>query len=153
MRIRNQQDFWAGIIFVGTGLLFAAFAIKLQIGTAARMGPGYFPLLLGSLLALLGLIVILRALGSSGRESRLGSIGWREILFVLGAVALFAASLSSLGIVCATVLLIVTAAYAGHEFSWKETILLALVLVVLAYLVFVRGLNLPFPLWPTLLTS
>ncbi|MCM5570189.1 tripartite tricarboxylate transporter TctB family protein [Burkholderiaceae bacterium FT117] len=153
MRIRNQQDFWAGVMFTGIGVLFAVFSTAYEIGTAARMGPGYFPLMLGILLAILGLIIAWRSTSPSHPESRLAKTGWREILLILGAVALFGATLSWLGMVISIVLLIFVAAIASHEFSWKETVVSIVVLLIMSELVFVKGLELQFPVWPKFLTN
>ncbi|TXL68390.1 tripartite tricarboxylate transporter TctB family protein [Zeimonas arvi] len=153
MRLRNQQDFWAGVMFTLIGVLFAFFSTSYEVGTAARMGPGYFPLLLGILLALLGLIIGWRSFAASHPKSTLARTGWREILLILGSVALFGATLSTLGMVIAIVLLILVASIASHEFTWKGTILSIVVLLIMSELVFVKGLELQFPVWPTFLTN
>lgn len=153
MRLRNQQDFWAGVMFTVIGLLFAVFSTSYEVGTAARMGPGYFPLMLGILLTLLGLLIGWRSFAASHPESRLAKTGWREILLILGSVALFGATLSWLGMVIAIVLLILVSAIASHEFSWKETIISIVVLLIMSELVFVKGLELQFPVWPKFLTN
>jgi hypothetical protein len=146
MRLRNQQDFWAGVMFTLIGVLFAFFSTSYEVGTAARMGPGYFPLVLGILLAVLGLIIGWRSFAASHPESTLARTGWREILLILGSVAL-------LGMVIAIVLLILVASFASHEFTWKGTILSIIVLLIMSELVFVKGLELQFPVWPTFLTN
>lgn len=153
MRLRNQQDFWAGVMFTLIGVLFAFFSTSYEVGTAARMGPGYFPLVLGILLAVLGLIIGWRSFAASHPESTLARTGWREILLILGSVALFGATLSTLGMVVAIVLLILVASFASHEFTWKGTILSIVVLLIMSELVFVKGLELQFPVWPTFLTN
>ena len=153
MRLRNQQDFWAGVMFTLIGGAFAVFSLSYEVGSAARMGPGYFPLLLGILLALLGLIIGWRSFAASHPPSRLAPTGWREILLILGSVALFGATLSTLGMVISIVLLILVASFASHEFTWKGTILSILVLLVMSYFVFVKGLELQFPVWPKFLTA
>jgi hypothetical protein len=153
MRLRNQQDFWAGVMFTVIGVAFAGFSTAYEVGSAARMGPGYFPLMLGILLTLLGLSIGWRSFAASNPESTLARTGWREILLILGAVALFGATLSWLGMVVSIILLILVASFASHEFSWKETIISIAVLLVMSYLVFVKGLELQFPVWPTFLTN
>jgi hypothetical protein len=153
MRLRNQQDFWAGVMFTLIGGAFAVFSLSYEVGTGARMGPGYFPLLLGILLALLGLIIGWRSFARSGSASTLAPTGWREILLILGAVALFGATLSTLGMVISIVLLILVSSFASHEFTWRGTILSILVLLVMSYFVFVKGLELQFPVWPKFLTA
>jgi hypothetical protein len=153
MRIRNQRDFWAGAMFVVLGAVFAGFSFEYEIGTAARMGPGYFPLLLGCLLLLLGLVVAWRATVPSATPLELAPTGWREIFLVLGAVAVCGLLLPWLGMVISVALLIFIAALASHEFSWKETVISIIVLLITSWLVFVKGLELQFPVWPTFLTA
>jgi len=153
MRIRNHQDFWAGLMFAAIGILFAGFAQQYDFGAAARMGPGYFPTMLGILLTLLGLLVSWRSMAKSQTEHRLAPTGWREILLVLGAVIVFGLTLPWLGMVAAIALLILISAVAAHDYTWKETIISMIVLLAVAYLVFVKGLELQFPVWPKFLTA
>ena len=153
MRIRNKRDFWAGMMFAGIGVLFIGLSQQYEIGAAARMGPGYFPTLLGIILALLGVLIAAQSAGSGNAETSVESFGWREIFLVLGAVALFSIALPWLGMVAAIIVLILVASLASHEFSWKETIISIVVLLIMSYFVFVKGLELQFPLWPKFLTD
>ena len=152
MRIRNQRDFWSGVMFLALGVLFVIFSQAYQLGTPARMGPGFFPAMLGALMALLGLGIGWRALSRSSGKTELEPVGWRELFLVLVSVAVFSATLPYLGMVVSVSLLIAIAALASHEFSWKETAISIVVLLVMSDLVFVRGLELQFPVWPTFLT-
>ncbi|ODS98369.1 MAG: hypothetical protein ABS56_05445 [Lautropia sp. SCN 69-89] len=152
MRIRNQRDFWSGVMFLVLGVLFVIFSQAYQLGTPARMGPGFFPTMLGALMALLGLGIGWRALSRSSGKVELEPVGWRELFLILLAVGVFAAALSQLGMVVAITLLIAISALASHEFNWKETAISIVVLLVLSDLVFVRGLELQFPVWPVFLT-
>ena len=152
MRIRNQRDFWSGVMFLALGVLFVIFSQAYQLGTPARMGPGFFPAMLGALMALLGLGIGWRALSRSSGKTELEPVGWRELFLVLVSVAVFSATLPYLGMVVSVSLLIAIAALASHEFSWKETAISIVVLLVMSDLVFVKGLELQFPVWPTFLT-
>ncbi len=151
MRIRNQRDFWSGVMFLVLGVLFVIFSQAYQLGTPARMGPGFFPAMLGALMALLGLLVAWRSLARTADRTELERVGWRELFLVLVAVGVFAATLSYLGMVVAVTLLIAISATGSHEFSWKETAISIVVLLVMSDLVFVRGLELQFPVWPKFL--
>ncbi|MFP5406030.1 MAG: tripartite tricarboxylate transporter TctB family protein [Gammaproteobacteria bacterium] len=151
MHIRNSRDFWGGVMFAVFGALFAYFATSYDVGTGARMGPGYFPLILGILLALLGVIVAWSSTSVTNPVARLEPVGWRELFMVLGAVAVFAVLLPWLGMVVSVSLLILISAMADYQFSWKETILSIIVLVIMSYFVFVKGLELQFPVWPRFL--
>lgn len=153
MQIRNHRDLWAGVMFFGFGAIFAVGSTSYELGTAARMGPGYFPLVLGVILAVLGLIIFAGAFSASNDELRIGRVGWWEISLILGAVALFAAALPSLGIVIALILLIGVSAYASHEFSLRDTAISTGVLLLMSYVVFVKGLELQFPLLPWFMSN
>jgi len=153
MRIRNHRDFWSGIMFLVLGALFVVFSQAYQLGTPARMGPGFFPTMLGALMAMLGLAIVWQSTARSARQGRLEPVGWRELFLVLLAVGVFAFALPWLGSVIAITLLIAISAIASHEFSWKETLVSIVVLLVMAELVFVKGLELQFPVWPKFLTQ
>ncbi len=147
MRVRNHRDFWAGVMFVAMGVAFALLAQDYALGTPARMGPGFFPTMLGVLLALLGAAILLQSL-ARGDGQRVGAIRWRPLSLVLLSVLVFALALPRLGFVVAVVLLVGISATASDEFRWKETIVAIVVLLALSWLVFVRGLELQFPVWP-----
>jgi hypothetical protein len=150
MRIRSPRDFWAGVMFVSVGLFFAAWAIaNYQMGTAVRMGPAYFPVLLGGLLAVLGAAVLLGSLVIDG--PKVDRFNFRPLLLIVAANLAYAYAIKPLGVVLATVALVFIAAFGGHEFKWKEVLVLTVVLIIFSVLVFVKGLTLPFPLWPAFL--
>jgi len=152
MRIRNHRDFWAGLMFLVIGAGFALFAQQYALGTPARMGPGFFPTMLGVLLALLGLAILLRAFAGIGEVVRVGAVRWRPLMLILLAVLVFALALPRLGMVISIALLVGIAALAAHDFRWKETLVSIVVLLTLSWLVFVKGLDLQFPVWPEFLT-
>jgi putative tricarboxylic transport membrane protein len=147
MRIRSPQDFWAGVLFGGMGLLAAVYAAThYQIGTATRMGPAYFPIWVGGLIALLGAVLAIRSLRLEGPP--VPRIHWRPTLFIIVASIVFGYLLKPLGLVLATALLVVGSAAGGHEFRWREALLLAAALAAFSVGVFIYALGLPFPLWP-----
>lgn len=148
MRIRNHRDFWSGIMFLAMGVLFTIFSQAYQLGTPARIGPGFFPTMLGILMALLGIGIAWRATATSSGKGDLEAVGWRELFLVLLSVGVFAAALPYLGMVVAVTLLIAISSFASHEFNWKETAISAVVLLVMSELVFVKGLELQFPVFP-----
>lgn len=152
MKIRNQRDFWAGIMFLVAGLLFIALSQQYQLGTAAKMGPGYFPTVLGGLMGFLGILISWGATARSNPVTTLTKVGWRELILVLAAVAAFGFLLPRLGMVLSVIALIGVAAVAGHEFRLRDTLLSIVVLLIISYGVFVYGLELQFPVWPTFLT-
>ena len=148
MKIKSPQDFWAGLMFIGFGLFFAIVAlVNYQMGSAVRMGPAYFPTVLGGLLAFLGAIVMFNSFVVTGPN--VAKFHFRPLLFVMVSSLAFAYLLKPLGLVLATIALIFVSAYGGHEFKWKEVAILSAVLVVLSVVVFVKGLTLPFPICPS----
>jgi hypothetical protein len=146
MKIKNPKDFWAGLMFIVFGLFFAIGARNYQLGSAARMGPAYFPTLLGGLMAVVGGIVFFRSFVLKGEK--VAAFPMRLIFFITLSLLVFGYLLKPIGLVLALLCLVVVSAFAGHEFRLKEVLLLTFVLIVLSVLVFVKGLGLPFPLWP-----
>jgi len=147
--IRHRKDFLAGLLFIAFGIAALVIGSNYTLGAAARMGPGYFPRILGGLLVVLGLALALRALRLNGPP--LPRWYWKPVVIVLGSVALFGMILNYLGMVVSTVLLIVAASSASHEFRFREALISGIALAILAVVVFVKGLKLLLPIWPTFL--
>jgi len=150
MKVKNEKDFWAGLIFMAFGLFFFLVARSYEMGAAARMGPAYFPTVLGGLITVLGFIVFLRSWRVRG-----GKVCWmslRPLFSVTLSLILFGYLLRWLGMVLDLTLLVFTSASVGHEFKLREVSLLSVALVALSVLVFVKGLGLPFPIWPRFLS-
>jgi hypothetical protein len=195
MQIKKPRDFWAGLMFIGFGAFFAIWAVAhYQMGTAVRMGPAYFPTLLGGLLTVLGAIVLFGALaGETGEKLALPfniidlaivtaiyvaggyaakfagiSSDWvivgasvvicvlairyrpgaRALVLISAACLFYGYLMKPLGLVGATAALVFVSAFGGHEFKWKEVIILYALLMFFSWAVFVKGLTLPFPIWP-----
>jgi putative tricarboxylic transport membrane protein len=149
MVIRSPKDFWAGLLFVGLGILAITVGSRYNLGTAARMGPGYFPRILGLLLMVLGAIIAFRGMRLDG--DAIPKWRWRPTLVVLLSVVVYGIVIGWLGIAISTVLLIVAASAASHEFRLKESIIAGLLLSGLAVGVFVVGLSVQLPIWPAFL--
>jgi hypothetical protein len=147
MKIKSPKDFWAGVMFLGFGLFFAIWApIFYQMGSAVRMGPAYFPTVLGGLLAVLGAIVLLGSFAIAGPP--VPAFSYRPVILVSVGCVLYGYLMKPLGLVGATAALVYVSALGGHEFKWKEVTILYLILMAFSWLVFVKGLTLPFPVWP-----
>ena len=144
--IRHPKDFYAGLVFIGFGIAALVVGSKYTLGTAARMGPGYFPRILGILLITLGAILSLRALRLRG--SPISAWKWRPTLVVLGSVVIFGLIVNFAGLVLATILLIVMASAASHEFRPREAAISAVLLAALCVGIFVVGLKLQIGIWP-----
>lgn len=151
MQLRNKQDFWSGVMFVALGAGFALQATKYSMGTAARMGPGYFPFWLGVVLALLGAVILIGSLSKRATETSIDKFDFRIVALVVGSVILYGFILRPLGLYISVFLLVVISSLASHEFSFKVAAANAIFLVLFSYLAFVKGLGLIFPLWPTFL--
>ena len=152
MRIKSPTDFWTGVLFGGLGLFVSIYgATHYALGTAVRMGPGYFPTWIGGLVALLSLVLVVQSLRFDGPP--LPRVHLRPTLAIVAASIAFGYLLKPLGLVFAVVLLVVASAAGGHEFRWLEVGLLAAALALFAVAVFVYGLGLPFPLWPSFLVD
>jgi hypothetical protein len=149
-------------MFIGFGLFFIVFAMGTpefidnivgtkviggyQMGSSVRMGPAYFPVVLGGLLAFLGLLVLFDAVVEEG--PKVAKFHFRPLLFIAASSLAFAYLLKPLGLVLASVILIFICAYGGHEFKWKEVAIMSVVLAIFSVLVFVKALALPFPVCP-----
>ena len=162
MRIKSQRDFFAGLMFSAVGVAFAWGATHYSIGSGARMGPGYFPLMLGILLAILGLIIVFGALVVETEDGEpVGRIAWKPLGFIIGSNLLFGVLLAGLpsvgipafGLIVAIFGLTFVAAMAGDEFKAKEAAILATILAVGSYLAFVVLLKLQFPVWPSFISA
>lgn len=157
MNIKSQLDFYAGIMFSGVGCAFAWGATNYPVGSSANMGPGFFPLMLGVLLSVLGAIVILGSLSGDVKEGqRIGAIAWKPLFFIISSNLIFGVMLGGLpsiglpsfGLVIGIYALTFLACAAGDKFSIKEALVLATLLSAMSYLVFIVLLNLQMPVWP-----
>jgi len=146
LKIRSMKDFNAGLMFMGIGGLFAIGANQYPMGTAVRMGPAYFPSILGWGTVALGLFVFIESfLVEDTAPTR---TAWRPLILVIGSVCAFAALINTGGLITATVVLIILAALGGHEFKWKEAIISATFLSITVWAIFDKALGLPFKLFP-----
>jgi hypothetical protein len=146
VRIRSPRDFFAGVIFLLFGLCAVLMGREYPMGTARQMGAGYFPIVLGALLVLFGSVISVRSLMVAGEKVE--NIGLRPLLLVLLAIGAFAASVDSMGIVAATILMTVIGAAASPESRGREVVVLTLALLGLSVGAFAYGLGLPFKLLP-----
>lgn len=142
--IRHPKDFWTGTIFLFFGLAAVIIGQDYPMGTAGKMGPAYFPAVLGSLLALIGLTAVIRSFVRSGEP--VGKFYVKEIILILSAVLLFGALMRGAGLIAAVVVLVVLSAYASPKFKWVPALVLAGGLAAFSVLVFVKLLGLPMPM-------
>ncbi len=162
MRIKSQRDFFAGLMFAVVGIAFAWGASSYTVGNSARMGPGYFPLMLGIVMALIGLGIMFTGLSVDTADGEpVGRWAWKQIIFVIGANLAFGVLLGGLpsmgvpamGMIIAIYALTVIASLAGNEFNLKKVLLLATVLAIGSYVAFIWALKLQIQVWPTFISG
>ncbi|MEI8031270.1 MAG: tripartite tricarboxylate transporter TctB family protein [Comamonadaceae bacterium] len=162
MAIKSQKDFFTGLAFMAVGGAFAWGATTYTVGTGARMGPGYFPLVLGVLLALLGAVITFTAMVVETEDGeKIGKWIWRPVGYIVAANLAFgillgglaSINLPAMGMVIAIVALTLIAAKAGSEFKLKEILILAAILVAGSYVTFILLLKLQIQVWPTFITG
>jgi hypothetical protein len=162
VKIKSQKDFYSGLLYTVTGAAFAYGATSYNIGTGARMGPGYFPLLLGVILAIIGGIVLFKSLVvETPTGDRVGSWAWKPLSFIIAGNLLFGILLGGLpsikfpamGLIAAIYGTTLVVSLAGDKFKLKEVLVLATVLSALSYLAFIVVLKLQFPVWPSFIAG
>lgn len=142
--IRHPKDFWTGCIFLTIGLAAVIIGLDYPMGTAGRMGPAYFPTVLGGLLTLIGAAALVRSFVRVGEP--VGKIHLKELALILGAVLLFGFLMRGAGLVPAVIVIVMLSAFASTMFTWRASIILAIGLAVFAVVVFVKLLGLPLPI-------
>lgn len=142
--LRNNKDFLAGLLLLGIGALGFYIALDYPFGSALRMGPGYFPRVLASILMAFGVFLLVRSVIVV--EKVKGVWGWRPLAFVVLALVAFGWIMNSYGLIPALIALFFISAFGGHEFKFIEVLILTVVMSAFAVAVFVYGLGLPYPL-------
>ena len=149
MKINNFKDFYAGLMFTLFGTAFLWGATRYSMGAAAKMGPGYFPLILGGLLTVLGVIILIQSLVVESADGHLALLViLKPAILVFGSIAAFALLLRPAGLVVAIFEIILVSSFASHEARFKESVISAIVLCIVSLAIFVYGLNLQIPVWP-----
>ena len=145
--IKSPRDFWSGVMFMGVGAFFAGIAYTYKLGTAARMGPGFFPFFLGLILIVVGVLVILASLkGEQGHK--VDKFHWIPLFWVLGSICVFGVMLKLTGVLFAGLALVIGSSFGSGEFKTREIVWLAVGLSIFCAAVFVGGLKLPIPMCP-----
>ena len=146
--IRAPKDFWSGVMFLSFAALTLVTASGYSMGRGGRMGPGYFPTMLGWLLALLGAILLIRSFAITGET--IEKIKIRPLLALIGCVLFFAVTINPLGLLISLTITTFLSAFAGDEVRIGEAIALSIGLTLLSLVIFVLILGLPLPVWPSL---
>ena len=146
LKIRSMKDFSAGLMFMGIGAMFAIGANQYPMGSAVRMGPAYFPSILGWGTVILGLLVFIESFIVDDEKPT--PVKWRPLLLVIASVMAFGALVNTGGLITATVVLIIVSALGGHEFRWKDALISATIMSITVWAIFDKALGLPFKLFP-----
>ena len=162
MRIKSQADFFSGVMFTAVGGAFAIGATTYNVGDGARMGPGYFPLMLGIILAVLGAIIMFQGLVVESVDGQpIGKWAWKPLFFVIAANVAFGVLLGGLpsiglpamGLILAIYALTIIASLAGEHFKLRDVLVLATILAVGSYIAFIWALKLQIQVWPTFISG
>lgn len=130
---------------IATGVFAAFYAQRYDFGTLQRMGPGYFPVMLGIILAILGVFIAVPALFRPGTKI---VVHWKSLLWVTAGIIAFGALLNLLGLVLTSAVMIILTSMPGVDMNWKTRIILAIVVAIITYLIFSFGLGMVIPVWP-----
>jgi hypothetical protein len=142
--IRSAKDFWTGLIYIFFGLSAVLIATDYGMGTALRMGPGYFPTVLGALLTLIGIIALVRSFIEPGGP--IGRFAFKGLLLVVGSTLMFGLIVREAGLAIALPMFVIMSAYASVHFRWGPSVVLAAGLTLFCVLVFLKGLGVPLPI-------
>jgi hypothetical protein len=162
MRIKSQADFYSGVMFTVVGGAFAVGSTSYNIGDGARMGPGYFPLMLGVLLALLGIVILFQALVVETMDGdKIGKWAWKPLFYVIAANLAFGVLLGGLpsiglpamGMILAIYALTIISSLAGSHFKLRDVLVLATILAAGSYVAFIWALKLQIQVWPTFISG
>ncbi len=162
MKIKSQKDFFSGLMFTVVGGAFALGATTYTVGEGARMGPGYFPLMLGIVLALMGVAVLMQGLIVETEDGdKIGKWAWKPLFFILAANLAFGVLLGglpsikvpSMGLILAIYALVIISSLADGKFHTRDILILSTVLAAGSYVAFILVLKLQMQVWPTFITG
>ncbi|MEK6744373.1 MAG: tripartite tricarboxylate transporter TctB family protein [Nitrospirota bacterium] len=142
--IRNPKDFWTGIIYIVFGTAAIIIARDYGMGSALKMGPAYFPMVLSVMLILIGVASLVRSFIRPG--SPISRYAFKGLLLVTASTVLFGLVVRGAGLVIALPLLVIISSYASHQFRWKYSLAMAAGLTVFCILIFLKGLGVPLPM-------
>ena len=145
LRVKSPQDFGSAIVIMLIGAAGVYFGSELTMGTAGRMGPGYFPRLLSWLIIAVGLFIGLKSLITDGPPVQ--APVWRPMLFVLASIIIFGYMMSYVGLFLTAIVLVIVAAYARPKVNLLETVIFGVGMSLGTILIFVYGLGQPLPAW------
>ncbi|MEY3872834.1 MAG: hypothetical protein RLZZ296_1829 [Pseudomonadota bacterium] len=145
MNKRDSTDLIGGLFLTVLGLFFVIYAQRYNMGTLNRMGPGYFPVALGAVMAVLGLLIAIPAWSRGGVGP---DVDWKTLFIVITSVVLFGVTLQTFGVIFATMTTLVVASLADNDITWRERAILIVTVPPIIYLIFIFGLGMTVPVWP-----
>jgi len=145
LKITSQEDFWAGMMFIAFGALAIFIASDYPYGTAARMGPGYFPTWIGICMVLLGVMITVSGFRVQGQG--IGKWPWKAMILISLAFIFFGWAIDNVGFIIALFVMVTLASLAGRDYRWLEAGIVAIVLIIGSWALFIKALELSFPLW------
>ena len=141
---RNAKDFWTGVIYIAIGGTAIIIGRDYGMGTAVKMGPAYFPVILSGILILIGAISVLRSFFKPGTP--VGTVAWKGLFLVIASTLLVGFVVRGAGMAIALPLMVLLSAYASVRFRWKYALALAAGVTVFCILIFQVGLGVPLPI-------
>ena len=144
LELHKNRDFWSGFMLIGIGVAAIFIAREYRFGSALRMGPGFFPVILGGILIAFGLCIM--AVGLRSSEKIQGRMSLRALVLLPFSLVLFGILMELAGFVPAMAALVFVAAASGREFKFVEVLLLTIFLTLASMALFIWGLGLPYPL-------
>jgi hypothetical protein len=162
VKIKSEKDFFSGLLFTELGIVFVWGAFGYKMGVAGRMGPAFFPLILGSLMTILGVVIAFKALAAKTEGGdRIGSWAWRPLVFVLSSNLVFGVllgglpciNLPSAGLIAGIYGLTIIASLAERRFHSRDVLILATILAAISYGAFIALLKLLMPVWPAFIAG
>ena len=145
MKNRDFRDILGGLVMVGVGLFAVIHAQRYELGELQRMGPGYFPVALGALLAILGVFIMIPAFFRPGTSIK---VEWSSLIWVTIGIVAFGLLLDKLGLVLTSALMVILTSMPALDMGWKTRIILAAIVALITYLIFSFGLGMVIPVWP-----
>jgi hypothetical protein len=145
VRVKGPQDLGAAVVFILIGIAGLVFGQDLAFGNSAKMGPGYFPAILSTLILALGVGLMIYSFIVDGPPVE--AVQFRPILLIVASILVFGYLLNLVGLVITAILMTLVAAYAGRDVKLRENIYLGIGLAIFTVLVFVRGLSQPLQVW------
>jgi hypothetical protein len=145
MNKRDSTDIIGGLFLTALGLFFVIYAQRYNMGTLNRMGPAYFPIALGAVMAMLGLLIAVPAWFRAGVGPE---VSWKTLFIVIGSVVVFGATLQTMGVIFACMATLIVASLADNDITWRERAILVVAVPPIIYLIFIFGLGMTVPVWP-----